>query len=826
MCRRTIKRNLAFLIGSILFSSLQISHAATEIPQAHLMREAAVKDAHAGKVKKAIVILQLARKTYPDDPFLLGDLIILLEQSHRDHTIAILTKRLTPKAVPIYARVDWAIALRNAHHYAEAAQALKGVQKALGLKAEILYAMILAEVGKTQDATAALPSISNPCLSVSELDHMAYVFRLANQPEKALQLSTRAFAMSKGRNHSAIREEVFSLSDLGAAHAADHLAMAHKRLFHKDTIDRLIVDKDAMNIRTNIAERTHFDNHDEYMRRNAYLNLELKQVKSDNATVEDDPTQYLRSSFNEINLLRELGKMRELMSVFHRLTLQHSQLNDRSHVPEYVLRALADAYLHLHDQRRAISLYRYLIAANPGINVEVYIDLYYAYLANENYNKADKLLSWIKKETPTWRYAKPPAKYRKVNWQRVSIDILWAMNQAYRNNNHLSIERLRALHDRAPRNVGIINSLATVERWNDWPTLAMQTTRLAVAYAPFSKATLLNLADNARDLGRNQTWGRTITQLHRIFPRDGSIRRSYRAYTNRSLPKISSRAEFGKSTGGGGLSTGNRDAAVESALKSGWFAQNWQIFLHQQYLYAQFNNGSASFNRFSLGSEWKHRRMFASVAIGNDQLTGQNLGISATWAQWLDDHWDYTIRGNTYSLSLPLQAKQAGLRGESLGGSLLWRHSESLSAQGALSLLAISDGNQRIDMTDSVIKQVFASPHHIVNAVANLWIEHNTQPGSAYFNPRNMGSVTLGVRHQWITWRHYSNSLTQVMSANTGVGWESSYGNNPVFSIRYEQLWKFRHQLSLRYGIGLQGSRYDGLYGQRLYVFFGFSGVL
>jgi biofilm PGA synthesis protein PgaA len=820
------KHSLVFLTGAFLLSSLPISQAATEIPQAHLMREAAVKDAHAGKLKKAVAILQLARKTYPGDPFVLGDLIILLEQGHRDHAVSMLTKRLTPKAVPIYARVDWAIALRNAHHYAEAAQALKGVQKALGRKTEILYAMILAEAGKTQDATAALPSISNPGLSVSEMDHMAYVFRLANQPEKALQLSTRALVLSKGVNHSAIREEVFSLSDLGAAHAADHLAMAHKRLFHKDTIDRLIVDKDALNIRTDIAERKYFDNHDEYVHRNADLNFELKQAKSDNTIVEDDPTQYLRSSFNEIILLRALGKMRELVSVFHRLKQQHPQLNEIAQVPEYVLRALADAYLHLHDQRRAIALYRYLIATNPGIDVEVYMDLYYAYLANENYNKADKLISLIKKETPIWRYAKPPAKYRKVNWQRVNVDILWAMNQAYRNNNHLSLERLRTLHDRAPRNVGIMNSLATVERWNDWSTLAMQTTRLAAAYKPFSKATQLNLADNARDLGRYRTWDRTITRLHQLFPRDSSIRQSYLAYTDRSLPKISSRIEFGNSTGGGGLSTGNRDAAVKSALKSGWFAHNWQLFLRQQYLSAQFNNGSAHFNRFSLGSEWTHRRMFASVALGNDQLTGKNIGVSATWAQWLNDHWNYSLHGNTYALSLPLQAKQAGLRGESLGGSLLWRHSESLSAQGTLSLLAISDGNRRIDMSDSVIKQVFASPHHLVDAVANLWIEHNTQAGGAYFNPRNMGSMTLGVHHQWITWRHYANSLTQVMSANAGFGWESYYGNNPVFSIRYEQIWKFQHRLSFRYGIGLQGSRYDGLYGQRLYGFFGFSGVL
>jgi poly-beta-1,6 N-acetyl-D-glucosamine export porin PgaA len=817
-----------FLMSAVTLNTVQAGEP-TAVTQA---RQAAVALAKNGQPAAGIAELQQLHRAHPNDAFVTADLIVLLRLAGNNAQIATLTQHINPNTMPSYAILDWARALRDEKQFALAQQVLANQRQALGLPAQILYAMVAQEAGAPKVALAALPDRHAAGLTAVDLANMAYVYRRAGNPTLGLSLCEQALRLAPN-NPQALREEVFALSDLGAATLALNKARAHLNLFAPDAINRLAADVTAAHIRDAVQERRRLDDLYRYKERDIPLEATLKTLQATLATLKAngvaltaEPALLLRTRYDQIYVLRKLELMHEAVAEYEALPQHPTTASDAelAKIPPYVRNAAADAYLATRHPYQAAKLYEQLIKANPKIDVEVYIALYYAYIDSERYTRAEQLLTQIHRVTPTWIGGKVGVQ----NSERLEVDQLWAMDAAYRNHEGLSYERLSQLVDRAPHNTGLLNAKATLERWRGWPEQSLQTTQLARAYSPKTKDTRINLADNHRDLEQFNLWGSEITALNQDFPTDTSIQKSLAQWRDRSRPSITSEYTTGKSRGKTSTVnpvTGNRDSELQTRLNSAWNADGWRAFLDQHYIWSSYPEGNLSYNRFGAGVEWRGDRKHFWSMLQNDQLTGKQVGVSAGWSQWLNDQWQYSLSGNTYSMSTPLRAKAAGLSGKSVNAKINWQQNESRSAYGALSLLAISDGNKRLDFATGFTQRLFASPHHITSGGVDLFAERNSQPGGAYFNPANSESASLRLEHQWITWRDYDRSLTQYFKASAGYGWQAGFGASPVVDLFYEHKWKFSRTWDLHYGIGWGSNVYDGGRERRLYGLVGFGGV-
>lgn len=826
-------RSSPLFLSLFLLSAVALNTAyGVELSAVSQARQAAVALAKNGQPAAGVARLQELQHAHPNDIYVTADLIVLLRLAGDNAQIVSLTQNLNPRDVPAYALLDWARALRDEKQFARARDVLANHRQALGYPAQILYAMATLESGAPKAALAALPNRNAAGLQAVDLANMAYVYRRAGDPAAGLSLCEQARRLAPN-NPQALREEVFALSDLGSVVLALEKARANVHLFSPKTINRLSADVTTVQIRDAVQERRRLDDLYRYKERDIplqatlkTLQATLKTLQANGAELAQDPVFLQRSRYDQIYVLRRLDLMPQTIAQYEALP-QHpatASFAELAKIPPYVRRSAADAYLYLHHPHKAAALYKQLIIENPKSDVETFIALYYAYLDGEQYNKAEALLTQIHRVTPTWIGGKVGAQ----NSERLDVDQLWAMNAAYRNHEGLGYARLSLLVDRAPRNSGLLNAKATLERWRGWPAQSLQTTLLAQAYAPKSKDTRINLADNHRDLEQFNLWGTEITALNQDFPTDTSIQKSLAQWHDRKRPSISSEYTTGKSQGNATTVnpvTGNRDAELQTRLNSAWNAQGWRTFLDQHYIWSSYTEGALSYNRFGAGIEWRGDRKHFWAMLQNDQLTGQHVGVSAGWSQWLNDQWQYSLSGNTYSLDTPLRAKAAGFSGKSVNAKINWQQNESRSAYGALSLLAISDGNKRLDFATGFTQRLFASPHHITSGGVDLFAEHNSQPGGAYFNPANSESASLRLEHQWITWRDYERSFTQYFKASAGYGWQAGFGASPVVDLFYEHKWKFSRTWDLHYGVGWGSNVYDGGRERRVYGLVGFGGV-
>ncbi len=720
--------------------------------------------------------------------------------------------------IPEYARHDLIESLRNIGAYKTALFVLRHSHNYLSLSNQLLYIALLAESHSAAQALQRLSKMrSKANYNIDQLDMVAYIYRLLGKPMHALQYSTEAWTLSGNHDRSSFREVVFSLEDARAYYQALTLARQHPMWFSKRRMNYFIYNANAEYIDDSKSFKQHLANHGFLFGTNRSLRSALIQNINNDNKFRHEKSLLLLSYYNEWIALDDIGNLPRVLSLYRRERIAFPSLRHFRNIPNYALEPLAAAYLHEHHPKRAISLYKHIMLTSKHPSINTIIGLYYSYISAEEYNKADVLLHYTALRTPPWRWAQAPARYRKPNWAWLQIHLLVALNMAYRNHLMECLRRLTKLHTEAPENVGITNDLVTALRWAGFFDKANRTLRSARQLKPDAIDTILNTAELAHEYHHTHKWGESISVLHRAFPFNNQISRHYLNYRDRHMPTISVKTFVGHSTGAGSLPSGNQDSQDEYRVQSGWIYSNYTIFAGQHYAYSQYNHGSVSLNRSDFGLMWQRNRSLLEFAISQKQLTGGQLGLNIRAAQWFNDHLYLSLHFNSYTNQIPLRAYRAGLTGKRLSTTIQWRTSPDLNIAWHNSVMLISDGNTRIDNLISFNKSIWNAPHQLLRGHVTLWNENNSEHGVPYFNPSIIGDVDGGLHYKWIIWRRYGTSLSQIISASGGLGWQSQFSTYPVFDVRYLQQWVIHRNWAIRYGLGFTGANYDGAYGQTLY---------
>ncbi|MDZ7810195.1 MAG: hypothetical protein U5L11_08650 [Arhodomonas sp.] len=393
-------------------------------------REAAVALARDGHLHEAIERLRVLQDLDPGNVRVLADLVVLWRQADRNDAIVALMQGIDPTVIPDYAHLDWARALRDRGRFADAARVLHESRQRLGETAEILYGVTLAEAGRPDRAYRALHAIRPLPDAPSPLAQMAYGMRRAGHPREALQLANRALLLDPDHTE-AYTEEVLSLWANGGLGQALERARARGDLFTADTLYRLEADGLAAAIHDALDARRLLEDAGRFGQRNAPLASVLLRLEDFLERVPGDHAQHRRARLDHLYVLRELGRMPEAIAAYEALP------GDRA-IPPYARQAAADAYL---DQRRpdtALALYHSVVAETEVPSVELQLALYYTHLAREKYAEAARILETLDHRTPARLPPRRAGWERAINWERLSVDQLWSLDAAYRQQHALA----------------------------------------------------------------------------------------------------------------------------------------------------------------------------------------------------------------------------------------------------------------------------------------------------------------------------------------------------------------------------------------------------
>lgn len=800
------------LAALLLVSPPERLQAAETAASSHAM---AIELAREGQIDRAIARLEELDADQAADRRILADLIILYRRVGDNDAILERTAGLSPSDIPEYAHLAWAGALRDARQFEQAAELLRDSHRRLGTAGQVRYGVVSAEAGNTDTAIEVLEGVAPLPESAREVAMIAYGMRLSERPREALALANHARRINPDAPLPHV-EQTLALWRLGAAERALEAVRAFPDRFEPDIRWQIEADAIAADIRQVVDRREVLLADARPQEADAVMAATLQRLDAFLERIPADHPQHRRALGDRVYLLREREWMPEAIATWESLPTTPT-------APPFVRRAAADAYLAEEQPEAALSLYESLLPAEGPPDLLLLLDLYYTLIALEDYDRAAEIREQAEK-TPVWL---PTGAGREPvpNWERVDVDQLLVDDDAYRQQDAEAWRRSRELVDAAPAHSGLWSQHARIARWRGWPQRSADITERAEAWAPEALDTRLARAGAARDLGHWDAWEREADRLAQDFPRDVRVRRHLEELDDRDRFSIESEVTVGRSEGGDALVSGDDDTSWRTRLNSPWSERDLRAFVEHRRETATFGETEGTHDRVAAGIEWAADRKRAWAAVHRNRLGSAETGVAAGWSQWLDDHWQIAVEGDSHSPETPLQAEAAGLEGWSANASVDWRASESLSAYASTGLLSIDDGNRRLSLGSGVTRRVSAGPHHVTDLGGDLFYQRNSEPGGPYYNPERSGSASVRIDHDWITWRRYDRAFTQHFHAATGVGYQTDFGNDPMIELRYEHRWDINRRWAVRYGVGWSSTAYDGERERRLYGLFGLEGI-
>lgn len=501
----------------------------------------------------------------------------------------------------------------------------------------------------------------------------------------------------------------------------------------------------------------------------------------------------LRSRQDRIVALRTREHMTEVIEAHEAL------LADGHQPPVWVTEAAADAWLHQGEPARAETLYRQLLGEQPDFH-NARIALFYTLIEQEDYTAAIEHIELLVADT-----ADQPG-----SWEWLEARATAAMAQAWSNRLGLAEERMDTVLVEVPDNARALRDMATIQRWRGWPHQALATAEQAEALAPDNIHIQLLKANILNDLGRYREAGELFDHLIHTNPEHLHVQRDHELWQHRERWSISLYGEYGDSDGPAISEFGSRDRAWGLRLAAPWLGDHLQPWFVYDYSDARFPEGEKDYDRIGAGLSWRDQQRHAWASIHQNRSGPKEGGFSAAYEWQQGDHWSFAGRYDSFSTDVPLRARNQGIDGWKAEFGARWQAHESFGIRANVSRLDISDGNVRWAGLIAIPHRLRSSAHHLTNASLDLYGSRASQQGGPYFNPERDASAIYLVEHDWLTWREYERSFTQIFTLGGGVYWQEGFGGNTIGLARYEHLWRFSPRWRLRYGAGIASRVYDG----------------
>ncbi|QTD93911.1 poly-beta-1,6 N-acetyl-D-glucosamine export porin PgaA [Burkholderia anthina] len=483
------------------------------------------------------------------------------------------------------------------------------------------------------------------------------------------------------------------------------------------------------------------------------------------------------------------------------------------------LAAVGDAYLYLSEPAKANAVYLRALkqsTASPtdratrgfqyGTHtqpIELREGLFWSYVDQGRAAQAKQVLDEMGKSLPP---AKQVTNYGPGESDYLRYYRLRAQYLIFTGHVDEGITALEQLEKQVPFNAEIRAAHADAVSGQSHPRQAISMYRASLTDHPDSVEMLAGLGrasltadDYATAKSVDQTLGNT-------FPDSGAVRgfkRDYKAYRS---PVFTTDLSYEH----GNSALADNSFTSDSYVYSQPFGDNWRVFSHTFFGYAQTDSGNVSRTRTGVGGDYRHGPLTVQGEVTRSLGTDGRTGGRGSIAYNLNDYWSVTGTLDTNDNSLPWKAYAAHIWGRSANVEVSYHQNDRREIKLSYGVSRYSDSNLHQEIAATATQRVYTSANQLVNVSLDLGTDSNTRQDAPYFSPGRDYAAAATVMHQLMLWKKGDMGLQQRISVSGGVYNERGFGTSPLWSARLVHAWTFRHDITLSYGVEISSHAYDG----------------
>lgn len=483
------------------------------------------------------------------------------------------------------------------------------------------------------------------------------------------------------------------------------------------------------------------------------------------------------------------------------------------------LAAVGDAYLYLSEPAKANAVYQRALKqataaptdrATRGFQygartrpIELREGLFWSYVDQGRAADAQQVLDDIGKSLPP---AKEVRNYGPEESDFLRYYRLRAQYLIYTGRVDEGIAALEQLEQQVPFNAEVRAAHADAVSGQAHPRQAIAMYRASLTDHPDSVEMLAGLGRAALTADDYATAKYVDQTLDDVFPDSGAVRgfkRDYKAYRS---PVFTTDLSYEH----GNSALADNSFTSDSYVYSQPFGDNWRVFSHTFFGYAQTDSGNVSRTRTGVGGDYRHGPLTVQGEVtrsfGSDGRTGGRGSI----AYALNDYWTVSAGLDTNDNSLPWKAYAAHIWGRSANVSVVYRQNDRREVKLSYGVSRYSDSNLHQEISATATQRVYTTANQLVNVSLDLGTDSNTRHDAPYFSPGRDYAAAATVMHQLTLWKKGDMALQQRVSVSGGAYNERGFGTSPLWSARLEHAWTFKHDITLSYGVEVSSHAYDG----------------
>ncbi|QVN11062.1 poly-beta-1,6 N-acetyl-D-glucosamine export porin PgaA [Burkholderia sp. LAS2] len=483
------------------------------------------------------------------------------------------------------------------------------------------------------------------------------------------------------------------------------------------------------------------------------------------------------------------------------------------------LAAVGDAYLYLSEPAKANAVYARALqqaTASPtdratrGFQygartqpIELREGLFWSYVDQARAPEAKQVLDDMEKSLPPVKQVTNvgPGESDYLRYYRLRAQYL-----IFTGHVDQGIAALEELEKQVPFNAEIRAAHADAVSGQSHPRQAISMYRASLTDHPDSVEMLAGLG-RASLVADDYATAKTVDQtLGNTFPDSGAVRgfkRDYKAYRS---PVFTTDLSFEH----GNSALANNSFTSDSYVYSQPFGDNWRVFSHTFYGFAQTDDGNLSRTRTGIGGDYRHGPLTVLGEVTRSMGGDGRTGGRGTIAYALNDYWTVSAGLDTNDNSLPWKAYAAHIWGRSANVEVVYRQNDRRQVRLSYGVSRYSDSNFHQEIAATATQRVYTAANQLVNVSLNLGTDSNTRRDAPYFSPGRDYAAAATVMHQLTLFKKGDVGLQQRVSVSGGVYNERGFGTSPLWSARLEHAWTFKHDITLSYGVEVSSHAYDG----------------
>ncbi|MBY8603664.1 poly-beta-1,6 N-acetyl-D-glucosamine export porin PgaA [Burkholderia arboris] len=483
------------------------------------------------------------------------------------------------------------------------------------------------------------------------------------------------------------------------------------------------------------------------------------------------------------------------------------------------LAAVGDAYLYLSEPGKANAVYQRALqqaTASPtdratrGFQygartrpIELREGLFWSYVDQGRATEAKQVLDEMGTSLPPAKQVTSvgPEESDYLRYYRLRAQYL-----IFTGHVDEGITALEQLEKQVPFNAEIRAAHADAVSGQSHPRQAISMYRASLTDHPDSVEMLAGLG-RASLTADDYASAKTVDQtLDNTFPDSGAVRSFKRDYNAYRSPVFTTDLSYEH----GNSALADNSFSSDSYVYSQPFGDNWRVFSHTFFGYAQTDSGNISRTRTGIGGDYRHGPLTVQGEVTRSLGTDGRTGGRGTIAYALNDYWTVSAGLDTNDNSLPWKAYAAHIWGRSANVEVVYRQNDRRQVKLSYGVSRYSDANLHQEIAANVTQRVYTTANQLVNVSLDLGTDSNTRQDAPYFNPGRDYAAAATVMHQLTLWKKGDMSLQQRLSASGGVYNERGFGTSPLWSARLEHAWTFKHDITLTYGVEVSSHAYDG----------------